>query len=73
VFGEERPASGEDRPAIGEDRQDACPTAGTPKDDGDGIQRSTFLIDAEGVVRKVWKSVKVDGHDGQVIAALEEL
>ena len=38
-----------------------------------GIQRSTFLVDAEGVVRKVWRSVKVDGHDGQVIAALEEL
>ncbi len=38
-----------------------------------GIQRSTFLIDADGVVRKVWKSVKVDGHDHQVIAALEEL
>ncbi len=38
-----------------------------------GIQRSTYLIDAEGVVRKVWKNVKVDGHDRQVIAALEEL
>ena len=38
-----------------------------------GIQRSTFLIDAEGVVRKVWKSVKVDGHDEQVLAALEDL
>lgn len=38
-----------------------------------GIQRSTFLIDAAGVVRKVWKKVKVDGHDEQVIAAVEEL
>jgi len=38
-----------------------------------GVQRSTFLIDAEGVVRKVWKSVKVDGHDEQVIAALKAL
>lgn len=38
-----------------------------------GIQRSTFLIDADGVVRKVWKSVKVDGHDEQVLAALAEL
>ncbi|MHC4400363.1 MAG: thioredoxin-dependent thiol peroxidase [Planctomycetota bacterium] len=38
-----------------------------------GIQRSTFLIDAEGVTRKVWKSVKVDGHDAKVIQALEEL
>ncbi len=38
-----------------------------------GIQRSTFLIDAEGVVRKVWKNVQVEGHDEQVLEALGEL
>ncbi len=38
-----------------------------------GIQRSTFVIDAEGVIRKMWKSVKVDGHDEQVLKALKEL
>jgi thioredoxin-dependent peroxiredoxin len=38
-----------------------------------GIQRSTFLIDGKGRVAKVWKAVKVDGHDEQVIAALQEL
>ena len=38
-----------------------------------GIQRSTFLIDGEGVVRKVWKKVQVDGHDEQVLEALAEL
>ena len=38
-----------------------------------GIQRSTFLVDADGVVRKVWKSVKVDGHDEQVLSALRAL
>ncbi len=38
-----------------------------------GIQRSTFLIDADGKVAKVWKAVKVDGHDAQVVAALGEL
>ncbi|MDD4788806.1 MAG: redoxin domain-containing protein, partial [Pirellulales bacterium] len=38
-----------------------------------GVQRSTFLIDAGGVVRKVWKSVRVAGHDQQVLAALAEL
>ncbi len=38
-----------------------------------GIQRSTFLIDREGVVRKVWKKVAVDGHDEDVIAALGQL
>lgn len=38
-----------------------------------GIQRSTFLIDANGVVTKVWKKVFVDGHDQQVIDALQAL
>jgi peroxiredoxin Q/BCP len=35
-----------------------------------GIQRSTFVIDAEGKVRKVWKAVSVDGHDEAVLKAL---
>ncbi len=35
-----------------------------------GIQRSTFLIDAGGVVRKVWKRVDVREHDQQVLDAL---
>jgi peroxiredoxin Q/BCP len=38
-----------------------------------GIQRSTFLIDSGGKVRKVWKKVNVDGHDEQVLAALKSL
>ena len=38
-----------------------------------GIQRSTYLIDASGKVAKVWKRVKVDGHDQQVLDALAEL
>jgi peroxiredoxin Q/BCP len=38
-----------------------------------GIQRSTFLIDGDGVVRRVWRKVQVDGHDGEVLAALEQL
>jgi peroxiredoxin Q/BCP len=38
-----------------------------------GIQRSTYLIDAGGTVRKVWKNVSVDGHDEQVVAAIREL
>lgn len=38
-----------------------------------GIQRSTFLIDADGKVAKLWKRVNVDGHDQQVLDALAEL
>src|SRR5262245_12596482 len=38
-----------------------------------GMIRSTFVIDAEGVVRKVFPRVKVDGHSDQVLKALAEL
>lgn len=38
-----------------------------------GIQRSTFLIGPDGKVAKVWKQVKVDGHDEQVLDAVREL
>jgi peroxiredoxin Q/BCP len=38
-----------------------------------GMIRSTFVIDGAGVVRKVFPRVKVDGHDGRVLAVLREL
>jgi peroxiredoxin Q/BCP len=38
-----------------------------------GIVRSTFLIGPDGVIKKVWKSVKVDGHDEAVMEALKQM
>ena len=38
-----------------------------------GIQRSTYLIDAEGQIKKIWKKVSVDGHDDQVLDELKKL
>jgi thioredoxin-dependent peroxiredoxin len=38
-----------------------------------GIQRSTFLIDSSGKVAKVWKKVNVEGHDAEILEALEQL
>lgn len=38
-----------------------------------GVDRSTFLIDKQGVVRRVWRSVKVDGHADEVLKAVKEL
>jgi peroxiredoxin Q/BCP len=34
-----------------------------------GIERSTFLIDAEGVLRQEWRKVKVPGHALEVLEA----
>jgi peroxiredoxin Q/BCP len=38
-----------------------------------GIERSTFLVDADGVLRKEWRKVKVDGHAAEVLAAAKDL
>lgn len=38
-----------------------------------GISRSTFLVDASGKVRRVWRNVKVDGHVAQVLEAVASL
>ena len=38
-----------------------------------GIERSTFLIDAEGVLRAEWRKVKVPGHAQAVLDAVMEL
>lgn len=38
-----------------------------------GIERSTFLIDAEGVLRKEWRKVKVKEHVAEVLEAAQAL
>jgi len=35
-----------------------------------GIERSTFLIDEDGNVSKIWRKVRVDGHKDEVVQAL---
>ncbi|UAW97500.1 peroxiredoxin [Halopseudomonas nanhaiensis] len=39
----------------------------------EGIERSTFIIDAQGVLRHEWRKVKVPGHVEQVLEALRAL
>jgi peroxiredoxin Q/BCP len=38
-----------------------------------GIERSTFLIDADGNVARAWRGVKVPGHAEEVLAAARAL
>lgn len=38
-----------------------------------GIERSTFLIDANGKLQKEWRKVKVKGHVDEVLAEVEAL
>lgn len=38
-----------------------------------GIERSTFLIDANGAIRREWRKVRVKGHAAEVLQAAKEL
>lgn len=38
-----------------------------------GIERSTYLIDAEGRISRAWRKVKVPGHAQEVLAAVRAL
>jgi peroxiredoxin Q/BCP len=38
-----------------------------------GVNRETFLIDKEGIVRKVWPKVKAVGHAQEVLETIESL
>lgn len=38
-----------------------------------GIERSTFLIDPDGLLRQEWRGVKVPGHVDEVLATLRSL
>ncbi|MEH6525271.1 MAG: thioredoxin-dependent thiol peroxidase [Sneathiella sp.] len=38
-----------------------------------GIERATFLVDGEGIVRSIWKKVKVKDHVESVLAAATDL
>ena len=38
-----------------------------------GMERSTFLIDGKGVVRGIWRGVKVNGHVEAVVDAIKAL
>ncbi len=38
-----------------------------------GIERSTFLIDKQGILRREWRKVKVAGHVEEVLEAVREL
>jgi peroxiredoxin Q/BCP len=38
-----------------------------------GIERSTFLFDDKGVLKREWRGVKVKGHAPEVLAAVKSL
>ena len=38
-----------------------------------GIDRATFLVDRDGVIKRIWRKVKVPGHAEEVLEAAQAL
>ena len=38
-----------------------------------GVERTTFAIDREGIIRKIWPQVKVEGHIDEVLDFVKSL
>lgn len=38
-----------------------------------GIERSTYIIDQNGIIQKIWRKVKVENHVNEVLAVVKEL
>ncbi|WKV08868.1 thioredoxin-dependent thiol peroxidase [Thermoanaerobacterium sp. CMT5567-10] len=38
-----------------------------------GIERSTFIIDKKGIVKKIFRKVKVDGHVDEILEVLDNI
>lgn len=38
-----------------------------------GIERSTFVLDNKGIIRKEWRGLKADGHAEEVLAFVQTL
>ncbi|WP_243613049.1 peroxiredoxin [Shimia aestuarii] len=66
-------------PLLSDEDSDVCETYGVWKEKKMygktfmGIERSTFLIDGDGRIAKVWRKVKVDGHVAEVLEAVTAL
>jgi thioredoxin-dependent peroxiredoxin len=37
-----------------------------------GVERTTFIIDEKGTIKKIFNKVKVDGHENEVLEALKD-
>ncbi len=38
----------------------------------EGVYRTTYLIDEQGKIKKVWENVKPEGHADEILAALRD-
>ena len=66
-------------PLLSDEESDVCETFGTWVEKNMygkkymGIERTTFLIDGNGTVQRVWRKVKVPGHVEEVLEAVKAL
>ncbi len=60
-------------PMISDTDKSIIEAYGTRKVLGVAAERTTFLIDPEGRIARVWRKVRVQGHADAVVAEIERL
>lgn len=60
-------------PLIADKEQNVVKLYDVLKPETGSAQRSTFLIDREGIIRFVWSKVRVPGHVDEIISKIQEL
>jgi len=66
-------------PLLSDAESDVCETYGVWKEKSMygkkfmGIERTTVLIDGDGMIARIWPKVKVDGHADDVLEAVKAL
>lgn len=58
-------------PMISDTDRSIIDAYGTRKVLGVTAERTTFLIDPDGTIARIWRKVKVDGHADDVVAEIE--
>lgn len=58
-------------PMISDTDRSVIEAYGTRKVLGMTAERTTFLIDPEGAIARIWRKVKVEGHADEVVAEIE--
>jgi len=60
-------------PMISDVSKSVIEAYGTRKVLGVTAERTTFLIDPEGRIARIWRKVKVQGHADEVVSEIERL
>ena len=60
-------------PLLADPKGSICTTLGILSEPNGNAQRTTFVVDKQGIVRYIFEAVKVPGHADEVLAKVREM